>query len=401
MKIQNKISAQNKLSFEGYGKITQLSQRTFSNEAAEKIYLQFNSKNTNFSNVFADAFESSVEKIYPESKEALNKVGEFFEIIKKNSLKEEAKKILEKLLKHEKIVDENGNIKNLPYKKIIIAGGDDVIPDYINADEIIDSGSREIKSLKGHKIEIKNVINPELDVAADVSARVVNSTIKTATSRDGISLTNSTVEDYVNAERSVFGRNVKAKKIVSRAVALAGKNNVESIVGINQVFSTGSLVADSVNCTNKVLTIKGNNNRVKQIKALENIYVENNVGERVESIRGSVVIEGKDNSFDSIIAKKEIDMENITVNTVESDVGEICFYGQENEVKNLIKTKNVIEAENLKAKDVVCEDFFENDNVNITGNLTYVKKFDFLTFEDIRHKEADRIIAEPDSLQLN
>ena len=137
--IQQKKS---NISFDGYGKISKIVRYKLTDSFANALIYRAIEDNEDIvwatSQILGREF-SEMKSLYGSS---LENASEIFNIAKHGKKEADLKNIVKKLFKQCGLTDEKGVFTKLPPKSITITEGQDVIPDEILADEIIDYGSK-------------------------------------------------------------------------------------------------------------------------------------------------------------------------------------------------------------------------------------------------------------------
>lgn len=352
--------------FTGYGKITR-EHYQITDKVIEDVFSKATTEYKDIASALAESINREVSELEALYKKPLSIINEFFNTLKKDS-KTCTKNSLKKLFAESHLADEDGNMTKLPYKKIVIEAGDDVIPDEIVANEITDNGSRGLTMIKGNIIDLTNTQSKDLEVFANIYAGIRNSEIKSLESGSAL-VNNSIIKESIKNKTLFVGRNVSSNNLESSTVELNGEQNfVSRIEAIWDVTSENALTAFFVKSTTGEVNIKGKNNQVKYVKAKGDIRMMNNVGRVAESTEGKIT--GENNKVNKIIAKEMINLENTGAEIVESTDKEVILLGSKNNIEKYIKAKELVKAQNLVVGDVFCEGFRNfNDAILVKGKL--------------------------------
>lgn len=421
--IQQKKS---NISFDGYGKISKVAKYKLTDSFANALIYRTIENNEDIAFATAETLEREYSELKSLYGNSLLNVSEFFNMAKNGKKDADLTNIVKKLFKQCGLTDDKGIFTKLPLKSITITEGNDVIPDEILADEIIDYGSKGVKLLKGKMVSVIKNNDVNLAVEAEEGAIVRHSSIKSVKSDDYAIVKYSNIAKGINAKKEFIGVNVVANNLTVRNASIEGsKNIIKRIIASGGFHSKDSLTSDFVESSNGYVSILGENNKVKIIKAKEHVYVDNNVGEKVEtqdggilglnnkiqkflaggfisitntvaksvkSISNSVSIEGEKNIIDFIVARRHAVAVNLKAKTIESIdenvvLGNPIFANENNEVTGYIKAKKIAQLRNTTVRDITCSTFVPIDNVVITGKIDILKpKYRPISYEQIVDK---------------
>lgn len=393
MKIQTNKTQHYNTNFTGYGKIVQMEHYKITDKALDDIFLKVSKEKQDLSYAISEVIKKDFGQFRTLCKDPIKTLNEFFDILRKEKYTKES---LKNLFLHSNLTDQEGNIKDLPYRKIVINSGNDVIEDEFVADEIFDHGSREVKSLKGNFITVVNNPNAQdLVINAKEVADVVNSKIKSVKSEGLTNLINSEITEDVTCAKQFLAKNFSAKTVRAKSAKIEGeKNSVTKIITTSDMVSEGNLEAFLVKSENASAEIKGKNNNVKYTYANGDIVMENNTGESAIAIEGTII--GADSKVKRLSSKEFMNLENIEAETIESTNSDISILGQKNNVTQYIKAKGKVKAQNLSVESIFCKFFWAlNDKIKIKGKLQTEQPYKMLGFWQIRKK------AKKDTPQLS
>lgn len=300
--------------------------------------------------------ESELKKVYGE---ALTKINEFYDAMKESVIQEEKpatvlKGIFKKMFADLGLVDKDGNMTKFK-KKIVIERGDDIIPDEIEADEIIDNGSRKIQRLIGKDIVVSDVQNNDLEIIAKDTLDIYNSTFKSAISKNSSDISDSKAKEKIKSYNLIL----------------------ENIKGAPKIEST-------------YVKIFGDKNEAGEIFVKDGFLSHNNLtAERIKSETGNIIVEGKLNNIKYIEGKNDISLQNTEAIDVISEEGNVTTSGEKNIIKNKLKG-NLLNLENTTVGNIFCHQIKTEGYFKHLGTLKYMPLFKFQPYENLTNKVEKR-----------
>lgn len=360
MNCANSITPPKQTCFKGYGKIDVKIYHKFNHELIDLVCDRTIQNNTDFATTFAEVLEKNVEKIKKVFAQPIQKIEESFNDAKlaglsKESLEDTYRNIISTFRK-DFCNEQTEDIEKLAPKMITIKPGREFIQDDIEANIINDYGSKGLKSLTGHSINLKNVVNKDLRIYANYRAGIENCKIKSINSNNKVYAKNSEVTEGISCFNEIVATNLKTHKIDAGSAQINGENNFINYINILDGFtSNGALISDTIESQRGFVSInetaQGLKNYVKNIIALKNIRMNNNFGTKAISQEGKIL--GENNHIDTISAKDYILLKNIFAKSIQSET-KIDIMGEQNQVTEFIKAPE-INAENLTVEKLIFE----------------------------------------------
>lgn len=335
-------------------------------------------------NIIEDKFGktaiSNIKKIFVDD---YDKFCDFSNIVRQNLKQDELFLAFKKIINNLKITDENGEIKKLGLKKIIISAGENTIDDSIQANTIIDKGSIGVKNFRGDNVLLRNVKAPEGDVLAFKTANIKNSNLKKVKGLGSVKISDSTVTEEIMSYGKIDAKNVNTANLESKfdSIWIRGdENNIRTVKAYRRISTNCTLTADHIETTapksgmslllgpkSKINTLKskghvwlrgcGDKNVVNTTVNIDNLECDSleavNVKGKKYRIKGEnpeneTIIAGEKNEIDEIISNAETFIENITAKKITSDSNkDLRIIGEKNNVDEINTPNKTVFVENL------------------------------------------------------
>lgn len=412
--VKYKINTKSNISFDGYGKIASMTRYGFDEKTVDMIVAKTTEGGKNFTQALSEVFNKDVADLKEKLGASLKDAEEFYEVTFKTAKAETVSKFddnainllksnLKKIVSVTKLADKEGFVEKLPCKTIVIDQGDDYIDDVMEADNIVDNGSREIKKLVGRTISINNVDNRDLIVDASNCAVIRGSRIRSVRGVQSVVIENCRIFNEIFSEGKVTAIGIIAKLIRAGSVDFSSfQNTVGKVVAQKDIKSRQMLNAGFVKSKEGDIQILGLGNRVKTAIANEDLYIYDNRGDlavsknslilgadndikeffatakikqtnvisdKIVSENGDVEIDGIKNEVKEINAGQNAYLENITAENVTAQAGEAVISGDDNAIAETIRAGKTVRAENLLVKNVICDKFIKKRGVHVLGKI--------------------------------
>lgn len=316
------------------------------------------------------------------------------QMLKQNELFPAFKKLISDL----RITDENGEIKKLGLKKIIISAGEDTIDDIVEANTIVDKGSCGVKKFRGNNVLLNNVKSTEGDVLAYKKAIIRNSDLKKVEGLDSVGISDSTVTEEITSFGKIDATNVNTANIKSEFDSIwiwGEENNIKKVKAYDYISIDGTLTADHIETTikgtnagrmflllgakSKINTLKtnghvnmrgyGDKNAAHSTVNIDNVECNSLEAVKVKGKKYHItgentdietIIVGEKNEIDEIISNGKTYIENITAKKLTSDSEkDLHITGKQNNIDEIYTPKKTVYAENLTYNKINYKKFID------------------------------------------